>query len=205
MNKLERNTGQTTPNDRRDPAIDESDQVLPEHVIKNIEAIASHHQRHQQETSKDRRVLEKIANFFGKPQFLYTQIIFFAIWIGCTGLAERKLIPKNFPLFDLHFHGLEVASLLITTEVLIYQNRQEKLSEERSHLMLQLHLLTEQEITKMISLIEELRRDLPNVKDRHDLEAEVMKQATDPQAILEMLQKNSLHSPLSTDEKPQTT
>jgi hypothetical protein len=47
--------------------------------------------------------------------------------------------------------------------------------------------------------VEELRIDLPNVKNRDDLEAEAMKQATDPQAILGVLQKgsdNSLAPPL---------
>jgi uncharacterized membrane protein len=84
---------------------------------------------------------------------------------------------------------------------LVYQTRQGQLSEERSHLMLQLNLVTEQKIAKLISLVEELRVDLPNVKNRDDLEAEVMKQAIDPQAILEVLQHNSEHlSPSSTSE-----
>ena len=116
--------------------------------------------------------------------------MFFTTWIVCTHLVNQKILPKNFPLFDLNLHGLEVASLLISTEVLIYQTRQEELSKERSHLALQLNLLTEQKITKLISLVEELRTDLPNVNNREDAEAEVMKQATDPQAILEVLQNN---------------
>jgi uncharacterized membrane protein len=84
---------------------------------------------------------------------------------------------------------------LISTGVLIYQTRQEELSEERSHLMLQLNLLTEQKIAKLISLVEELRVDLPDVIDRDDLEAEIMKQATDPEAILGALQQNLEHLP----------
>jgi dGTP triphosphohydrolase len=39
-------------------------------------------------------------------------------------------------------------------------------------------------------LVEELRRDLPNVKDRHDPEAEVMKQAADPHVVIEALEKS---------------
>jgi len=38
-------------------------------------------------------------------------------------------------------------------------------------------------------LVEELRTDLPNVKNRDDVEAEAMKQMTDPQAILDALQQ----------------
>jgi uncharacterized membrane protein len=164
---------------------------LPEQVIKNVETIDRHQDRHQQNTKTDRRILNRIAAIFGRPQFLYFQIVFFTVWIGCSNLAERNIIAKNFPLFDLHLHGLEIASLLISTEVLIDQTHQQKLSKEQSHLMLQLNLLSEQKIAKLISLVEELRTDLPNVKNRDDLEAEIMKQSIDPQAILEVLQHNS--------------
>lgn len=168
----------------------EVNEVLPEHVLKNVETIASHQARQTQNVTADRRILNKIAGFLARPGFLYFQIGFFAVWIGCTNLAERNLIAKNFPQFDLHLHGLEIASLLISTEVLIAQAHQEKMSEERSSLALQLNLVTEQKIAKLISLVEELRVDLPNVKNRNDKEAEVMKQATNPQAILEVIQKN---------------
>ncbi|WP_310425065.1 DUF1003 domain-containing protein [Chamaesiphon sp. VAR_48_metabat_135_sub] len=166
---------------------------LPEQVIKNVETIDRHQDLHKQNTKPDRRILNRIASVFGRPMFLYFQIVFFTIWIGCSNLAERKIIAKNFPLFDLHLHGLEIASLLISTEVLIDQTHQEKLRKEQSHLMLQLNLLTEQKIAKLISLVEELRTDLPNVKNRDDLEAEAMKQSIDPQAILEVIQHNSAH------------
>ncbi len=171
----------------------EVQETLPEQVLKNVETIASHHERHQQNTTVDRRVLNKIAAFFARPGFLYFQIGFFAVWIGCTNLAERNLIAKNFPLFELHLHGLEVASLLISTEVLIAQAHQEKVEGERSNLNLQVNLVTEQKIAKLISLVEELRTDLPNVKNRDDLEADMMKQATSPQAILEVIQNNAAH------------
>jgi uncharacterized membrane protein len=170
---------------------------LPEQVIKNVETINQHQDRHHQKTTTHQRVLDRIATIFGRPQFLYFQIAFFTVWIICSHLAERDLLTKNFPLFDLRHHGLEIASLLISTEVLIYQTRQEKLGKEQSHLILQLNLLTEQKIAKIISLVEELRTDLPNVKNRDDLEAEVMKRSIDPQAILEVIQHNSEYTPTS--------
>jgi uncharacterized membrane protein len=171
-----------------------TNEQLPELVIKNVEIIDQHQARHQENTKADRKIINRIAAIFGRPKFLYFQIIFFTVWIGCSGLAERNIIAKNFPLFDLHLHGLEIASLLISTEVLIDQTHQEKLSKEQSQLMLQLNLVTEQKIAKLISLVEELRTDLPNVHNRADLEAEIMQQAIDPQAILEVIQNNSAQS-----------
>jgi len=168
---------------------------LPEYAIKNLEAIASHQDSHDQNSTVFQRIIDKVAAVFSRPQFFYLQVVFFAVWWICSYLSKQHILPSDFPLFNLREEGLDVAGLLISTGVLIYQTRQEKVSEERSHLMLQLNLITEQKIAKLISLVEELRTDLPNVKNRADLEAEVMQQSIDPQAILEVIQQNSQPSP----------
>jgi uncharacterized membrane protein len=168
----------------------ESIALLPEQVVKNVEAISNHQERSHQNTRADWRVLAQVSGVFRRPQFLYFQVVFFTLWQICSHLANQGILPKSFPLLDLRDQWLSIAGLLISTGVLIYQTRQEELSEERSHLMLQLNLLTEQKITKLIALVEELRTDLPDVENRDDFEAEIMKQATDPQAILGILQQN---------------
>jgi uncharacterized membrane protein len=68
--------------------------------------------------------------------------------------------------------------------VLIGQNREAILDAQRAHLDLQLNLLAEQKITKLIALLEELRRDIPSVSNRHDQVAEGMQQSANPEAIL---------------------
>jgi len=57
---------------------------------------------------------------------------------------------------------------LVATTVLTAQNRQNVENERRAHLELQVNLLAEQKVTKIIALLEELRRDLPIVRDRRD-------------------------------------
>ena len=48
-------------------------------------------------------------------------------------------------------------------------------------------VLTKQKAAKIIDLVEELRRDLPNVKNRHDTEAAVLKQSKNPNLVLAVL------------------
>jgi uncharacterized membrane protein len=163
---------------------------LPEPVRQNIETIIQLETEHGQNIPRHHRVLERIAAGFGHPRFIYGQLIFFTSWWLCSHLSTLGILPKNFPKFNLRSDGLSVSSLLITTGVLVYQSRQEKLAEERSHLMLQIDLLTEQKIVKLISLIEELRTDLPNVHNRQDSEAEQMQQPIDPQALLVALKES---------------
>jgi uncharacterized membrane protein len=177
------------------------DTLIPEQILKNIETIAEHQEQYQARSTKAQRSLEKIVSIFGTAEFLYFQIVFFLAWEFCGYLVEMHILPPDFPEFSLREQWLDLASLVISTGVLVYENRQEKVNEERSHLMLQLNLITEQKIAKLISLVEELRTDLPNVKNRNDEEADLMKQATDPQVILEVIQKISEPSPTIDSEE----
>ena len=103
-----------------------------------------------------------------------------------ANVVARRLGMAGFdppPFFWLQ--GIvSLGALLTSTVVLIRQERLAKLEERREHLDLQVNLLTEQKTTKLIHLFEELRRDLPMVKNRHDPESEAMQQPTDPHRVL---------------------
>lgn len=76
-----------------------------------------------------------------------------------------------------------LGALLTATVVLTKQNRLARLEEQRAHLDLKVTLLTEQKAAKLIDLLEELRRDLPNVKDRQDPDAVTLQQPMDPDGV----------------------
>lgn len=54
----------------------------------------------------------------------------------------------------------------------------------REQLILELALLNEQKTAKVISLLEEFRRDIPIVDDRVDDQAEAMAEPADPEQVL---------------------
>lgn len=80
-----------------------------------------------------------------------------------------------------------LGALLTATAVLSKQNRLARIEEQRAHLDLKVNLLTEQKTAKLIDLMEELRRDLPNVRDRHDPEAAALQQSMNPELVLAAL------------------
>jgi len=171
---------------------------LPDPITKNIAAIISIHNQEVRDIPAHQRILEAIATFCGKATFLYSLLVILAIWI--FGSFFDRFLPFNVPPFSWSDQGLDAAALVISTGVLVRQTRQENFAEQRAQLMLQLNLLSEQKIAKIIALLEELRTDLPNVINRHDLEAELMQSAADPIAVLEALQEN-LAQDLSSTEK----
>jgi uncharacterized membrane protein len=163
---------------------------LPDPIGKSIEAIVELHTKKIQNLSAHQRILEQCSHFFGKAEFLYSLVIGLTVWILASSISGTEHLFFNFPKFNWMEHGLDTASLLISTGVIVRQTRQEKFAEQRSQLMLQLNLLSERKIAKVITLIEELRTDLPNVVNRYDSEATIMQDAADPIAVLKSLQEN---------------
>ena len=166
---------------------------LPEQVLKNIETIIDLQANQERKIPWHEKILAKVAAAFGRPQFLYAQLLLFAVWSLISYIAGDTLESLNWPALDIEEQGIDVAALLISTGVLVRQTQQDKISEQRSHLMLQINLLNEQKIAKVIGLIEELRTDIPDVKNRSDWEADIMGESTDPQVVLNILQENLEH------------
>ena len=121
----------------------------------------------------------------GRPSYLATVLSFVALWLSANAMSGLfGFQPLDPPPFFWLQGVVSLGALLTTTVVLITQNREAKLEETRMQLELQVNLLTEQKTTKLIHLLEELRRDLPMVKDRHDPEAAELQKPTDPEEVL---------------------
>jgi uncharacterized membrane protein len=169
-----------TPPDSRDTPV-ESDH---DQLSQNIEAVLDFYSREYQKISSSQRILERISHFLGQPIFLGIILFFVAFWI-LANVALRQFGMAEFdpePYFWLQ-GVVGLGALLTATVVLSKQNRLTKLEEQRAHLDLKVMLLTEQKTAKLINLLEELRRDLPNVRNRHDPEAAELQQSMNPELV----------------------
>jgi len=173
-------------------------------ISQNIEAVLAFYTREDQKISRSQRIVERISLFAGRPIFLTLILLFVASWL-LANLVLRQLGLHEFdpaPFFWLQ-GTLGLGALLTATVVLTKQNRLERLAEQRAHLDLKVTLLTEQKTAKLIDLIEELRRDLPNVRDRHDPEAAALQQSMKPDAVLAALDERiEPHERLKVAGKP---
>lgn len=166
---------------------------VPDHtesgqIRQNIEAVLDFYKREDQKISPSQWALERVSDFIARPAFLGLILLFVALWIITTIVLRRLGIADFDPAPFFWLQGIvSLGAFLIATAVLIKQDRLGKLAEQREHLDLKVTLLTEQKAAKLIELLEELRRDLPNVEDRHDAEASTLKQAMNPDQVLAAL------------------
>ena len=166
-------------------------------MSQDIESVASIRARAEQRLDRHQRMMEVLTTALGRPRTVYVTLSMVAGWVafnlGTPSLVGwRRIDPP--PFFWLQ--GIvALSALLMTTLVLITANRQTRNAEERSHLDLQVNLLAEHKVAKLIALVEELRRDLPMVRDRIDREADSMQEAVDPAAMLAALEGTSETQP----------
>jgi uncharacterized membrane protein len=174
---------------------------LPQHVNQNIDSIVAFHQREQEKLSRAERALERVSALVGRPVYLIALLSVVVLWIAINVLATvMGFKPPDPPPFARLQGLLTLAALATTTIVLMTQQRQGRLESHRAHLDLQVNLLTEQKVTKLIHLLEELRRDLPMVRDRHDAVAAALQLPTDTAQVLCALEGVSAASSAAPDQ-----
>ena len=155
---------------------------------RNIDAVLEFYAREEEKISRPQWVLERIGDFIGQPMFLGFILMFVALWIAASIILPRLGLAEFDPAPFFWLQGIvSLGAFLTATVVLTKQNRLAKLEEQRAHLDLKVNLMTEQKAAKLINLMEELRRDLPNVRDRHDPEAAVLQKSMDPDRVLAAL------------------
>lgn len=161
-------------------------------ISQNIEAVFDFYAREDQKISNSQRIMERISCYVGQPAFLGIILLIVVLWIIFNYVLRQFGMAEFDPPPYFWLQGIVgLGALLTAIVVLSRQNRLAKLAEQREHLDLKVTLLTEQKTAKLIDLLEELRRDLPNVKDRHDPEAATLQQSMNPELVLAALDERS--------------
>jgi uncharacterized membrane protein len=180
------------PGPRESPAAAATPGSEGDQIRQNVSAVLEFYTREEQKISRSQRVLERISLLVGQPAFLGVTLVFVASWMLANTVMRIHGVAGFDPSPHHLLHGvISLAALLMATVVLIKQNRMSRLAEQRAHLDLKVMLLTEQKAAKMIDLLEELRRDMPNVRDRHDADAAAMQHAMNPDRVLAALDEGA--------------
>jgi uncharacterized membrane protein len=167
-------------------------------ITQNIAAVLDFYSREEEKVSRSQRIVERISAFVGQPVFLGIIVLFVTVWMLANEVLTKLGVAPFDPAPFAWLQGIVgLGALLTATAVLVKQNRLARLAQQRAHLDLKVTLLTEQKAAKMIDLLEELRRDLPNVRDRHDSGAAALQQSMDPNLVLAALDEHKEAVPTS--------
>ena len=153
---------------------------------RNIAALQRRQQEVRARASMDERIADAITAFAGTMRFVYLHLALFGGWI----IVNLGLIPGLRP-FDPSFVVLamvaSVEAIFLSTFVLISQNRMAAAADRRADLDLQVSLLAEHEITKLIALASGIAEHLKVKPVPEDELAEVARNVA-PEAVLDEIE-----------------
>jgi uncharacterized membrane protein len=161
------------------------------HVDDTVQAIARLRVDHDQRATPLERTVDRLTGQAASPGFVVLLSLALVSWIGLnTILLLTGRRPLDEPPFFWMQGAISLAALYMTVLILATQRREKELASHHEHLTLELAILSEQKTAKIISLLEELRQDHPDIHDRIDDEAAAMSEPADPQSVLETIKRH---------------
>jgi uncharacterized membrane protein len=152
---------------------------------RNISALVNRKKREDSKRRTEERVADAISCFTGSMKFVYLHLVIFGAWI----VINVKYTP--FPKFDPSFVVLamvaSVEAIFLSTFVLITQNRLAAQADKRADLDLQISLLAEHEITRLVTLVAAIGEKL-HIDEARDPNLEPLKKDVVPERVLEQLE-----------------
>jgi uncharacterized membrane protein len=155
-------------------------------IERNIETIAADRAEAHRCRDRQTRISDWITHFSGSMPFVYFHALWFAGWIainsGLFGLPPFDPFP-----FGLLTVIVSLEAIFLSTFVLVSQNRQAALADRRADLDLQINLLAEYEVTRILSLLTQIAKAV-DVKDCDDPELHDLAKKVEPEQVLQQIE-----------------
>jgi uncharacterized membrane protein len=159
-------------------------------VQRNVETVARLEQAAEAQVSPLDRVSDAITRFIGSLPFLMLHLVGIAFWIGWNLSPARPFDPLPFNLLGVM---VSIEAIILSSFILITQNRMQRLADRRTHLELQINMLAEQESTKLLEMLTAIQEHLGI--GAPDAEVAALQQATEPERLMEQIEQQAERGP----------
>ena len=158
-------------------------------LSRNIEMLLTERKRQKRRASVQQKVADAITAFAGSMPFVYVNAGVFAVW-GVINLGWIGLRPFD-PSFVLLAMLASVEAIFLSTFILISQNRMSTAEARRADLDLQISLLAEHEITRVLQLVARIAEKL-GLEEASAAELAELKRDVAPDKVLEKIEKETV-------------
>jgi uncharacterized membrane protein len=165
-----------------------SQKVNAQRGTSSARSVESVQARHNQKRSLPERIADAVTIMSGSIPFLLINVLLFAVWLILNTKILSGVKPFDpFP-FPLLTTIVSLEAIFLAIFVLISQNRQMKVQDLRQEINLQIDMIAEDEVTKLMTLVRGLYQAL-NIDTSFDPELHEMCEPTDAEAIEKKLQE----------------
>ena len=156
-------------------------------VERNISALLARRREEERQKRRQDRLADGITRFAGSMPFVYLHLLMVGLWI-VINLGWLPL-PRFDPSFVILAMVASVEAIFLSTFVLISQNRMQALADKRADLDLQISLLAEHEVTRLIWLVTAMARRM-GIAESHDPELSELARDVAPERVLDQMEAN---------------
>jgi uncharacterized membrane protein len=157
-------------------------------VERNIQTLLAHRQKAAQSMAWNEKLAMGISRFTGTGLFLLAHVVVIGFWV----LINCGLIP-HVRRFDPTLIGLaatvSVEAIFLSTFILMTQRRMMKEADDRADLNLQISLLAEYEITRLLTLTKAVAKNL-EVKEAQHPELTELEKDVAPDVVLDTIDRH---------------
>jgi uncharacterized membrane protein len=158
-------------------------------AVENVRAIVQLERRTLDEERWPDRISSHIGRFVGSLRFVAFHVFAFVSWAGWNSLAPTRWHFDPYP-WGLLTLIVSMEGVLISTFVLIAQNRMSRQSDHRDHLDLQVDLLAEQEMTVVLKMLRRISDHLGLPPEHGDADrADQLTEKTNIQDLMETIKR----------------
>ena len=154
---------------------------------RNIEVVRKLEEAANEQRTTSERIARMIARFCGSMTFVWVHVIVFSGWIALNFVPGVKHIDP-FPFTFLTFM-VSLEAIFLSTFILISQNQDTRISERRNHLDLQINLLSEQENTKMLMMLQAIAEKV-GAEFEPDDDVTVLAQETELEKVVAQIEQH---------------
>lgn len=144
----------------------------------NIQTVAKLEQEALEQRRFTDRLGDAIADFAGTMRFVIAQFVGFTVYAALNSGVVPFIRPWDPYPYILLALLVSLEGVLLSTFVLMKQNRMSRRADQRNHLNLQIDLLAEKEITKMLQLQRLICERLGIKEAGSDAEVQELSQST---------------------------
>lgn len=156
-------------------------------VERNIDAMLERRKVEDDRKGIQENIADAITRFAGSMRFVYIHLALFGTWI-IWNLGLLGLEPFD-PSFVVLAMLASVEAIFLSTFVLISQNRMNLQADKRADLNLQVDLLAEHELTRLIELVRAIARKM-DIQEADHPEIDELARDVHPEKVMDTMEKH---------------
>jgi uncharacterized membrane protein len=161
-------------------------EVLAPILERNIRALITRRQQAERSKGWQERLADAITRFTGSMPFVYVHVALFGGWMLWN--LPGSPLPRFDPQYIMLGMLASVEAIFLSTFILISQNRMQAVADQRADLNVQVSLLSEHEVTRLIRLVKRMAERM-GVEESGSPELTELERDVRPEKVLEHIEE----------------